>query len=309
MAKAIGDLVAEAEAEADANLELRQSWNVAPTSDIPVVLERLISAGYQGGVPADSEPNNGAGLVQAGQIQPAQTQAPHIRAPQATAPQAQAVRQVHVARWGLVPGWAKDISVGVRAFNARSETLLEKPTFRDAALSRRCAVPMEGYYEWKTGPGNSKQPYFVHRPDGKLSWFAGLYEWWADPSVPASDPGRWLLSTTVITLASPDPQDPDPVLASLGSLHNRLPLPLSPAALAAWTAPGTLSNTAALDLLARILDQAYPTASNWQISAADPAVGSVRNDGPWLLQSPDLDGTPGGGPDGVPEVMPGNVLF
>ncbi|WP_083521442.1 SOS response-associated peptidase [Arthrobacter luteolus] len=308
MAKAIGDLVAEAEAEADANLELRQSWNVAPTSDVPVVLERLIGAGHQGSARAETAPKNGAGPVQAEQIQ-----AGRIGAAQAQETQALAVRQVHVARWGLVPGWAKDISVGVRAFNARSETLLEKPTFRDAALSRRCAVPMEGYYEWKTGPGNSKQPYFVHRPDGKLSWFAGLYEWWADPAVPASDPGRWLLSTTVITLASPDPQDPDPVLASLGSLHNRLPLPLSPAALAAWTAPGTLSNTAALELLARILDQAYSTASNWQINAADPAVGSVRNDGPWLLQSPGLDvtpgGTPGGGSGGDPEPVPGNVLF
>ncbi|UPO78470.1 SOS response-associated peptidase [Arthrobacter sp. Helios] len=314
MAKAIGDLVAEAEAEADANLELRQSWNVAPTSDVPVVLERLINAGHQDGVPADTAPKNGAGQVQAERIQTARMgtsrlQAAPIRAAQAQETQAQAVRQVHVARWGLAPGWAKDISVGVRAFNARSETLLEKPTFRDAALSRRCAVPMEGYYEWKTGPGNSKQPYFVHRPDGKLSWFAGLYEWWADPAVPASDPGRWLLSTTVITLASPDPQNPDPVLASLGSLHNRLPLPLSPAALAAWTAPGTLSNTAALDLLARILDQAYPTASNWQISPADPAVGSVRNDGPWLLQSPGLDVTPAGIPGGDPEPVPGNVLF
>ncbi len=240
MAKAIGDLVAEAEAEADANLELRQSWNVAPTSDVPVVLERLVDGAT--------------------------------------------VRQVHVARWGLVPAWAKDISVGVRAFNARSETLLEKPTFRDAVRARRCAVPMEGYYEWKAGPGNTRQPYFVHRRDGKLSWFAGLYEWWADPAVPAGDPDRWLLSTSVITLAAPDPQDDDPVLAGLGSLHDRLPLPLSPAALADWTAPGTLSNTAALDLLAQVLGQAYTTAAAWRIDPVDAAVGNVRNDGPWLLE-------------------------
>ena len=158
MAKAIGDLVAEAEAEADANLELRQSWNVAPTSDVPVVLERIVD-----------------GAV---------------------------VRQVHVARWGLVPGWAKDASVGVRAFNARSETLLEKPTFRDAVLSRRCAVPMEGYYEWKTGPGKQRRPHFVHRADGKLIWFAGLYEWWVDQALPVGRPGRWLLSTSVITRPS-----------------------------------------------------------------------------------------------------------
>lgn len=262
MAKAIGDLVAEAEAEADANLELRQSWNVAPTSDVPVVLERLAAG--------------------------------------------RTVRQVHVARWGLVPGWAKDSSVGVRAFNARSETLLEKPTFRDAVRSRRCAVPVEGYYEWQAGPGGRKQPYFVHRPGGRLTWFAGLYEWWADPAAPAADPGRWLLSATVLTLASPDPRDPDPVLAGLGSLHDRLPLPLSPEALAAWIAPGTLGNTAALDLLADVLGQAYPTASLWAITPADPAVGNVRNDGPWLtltpdvpapdVLTPDVPGRDGGGP-------------
>ncbi|MCC3297782.1 SOS response-associated peptidase [Arthrobacter sp. zg-Y916] len=241
MARAIGDLVAEAEAEADANLELRQSWNVAPTSDVPVVLERLVHGAR--------------------------------------------VRQIHTARWGLVPAWAKDISVGVRGFNARSETLLEKPTFREAVLSRRCAVPMDGYYEWKKGPGGIKQPYIVRRTDGKLSWFAGLYEWWADPAVPAGQDGRWLLSTSIITLAAPDPRDADPVLASLGSLHDRLPLPLSAAALADWIRPGTLGQAAAIDLLAGALDQAYATAGQFRLDPADHAVGNVSNDGPWLLEA------------------------
>ena len=245
MARAIGDLVAEAEAEADANLELRRSWNVAPTSDVPVVLERLLC-----GAP---------------------------------------VRQIHVARWGLVPAWAGDESAGVRAFNARSETLLEKPTFREATLARRCAVPMEGYYEWKAGPGNSRKPYFVCRADGKLSWYAGLYEWWADPSVPAGEPGRWLLSASVITLAAPDPQDNEPVLGRLGALHHRMPLPLSTTDLAAWISPGQLGATEALELLGRVLGNAYPAARELEIRAVNPAVGNVRHDGPWLLD-------PGAGP-------------
>ena len=246
MARAIGDLVAEAEAEADAHLELRRSWNVAPTSDVPVVLERVL---------------DGA-----------------------------AVRQVHVARWGLVPGWARDSSVGVRAFNARSETLLEKPTFRDAVLSRRCAVPMEGYYEWQAGPGGTRKPYFVRRADGRLHWFAGLYEWWADPALSAGDPNRWLLSASVITLASPEPESADPLLRRLGELHDRMPLPLAGEDLDAWLAPGTLSATKALEALGCALGNAYAAAAGWIIEPANPAVGNVRHDGPWLL---DAEAEPG----------------
>lgn len=249
MARAVGDLVAEAEAEADANLELRRSWNVAPTTDVPVVLERVL---------------DGA-----------------------------AVRQVHVARWGLVPGWAKDLSVGVRAFNARSETLLEKPTFRDAVLARRCAVPMEGYYEWQAGPGGTRKPFFVRRSDGRLHWFAGLYEWWADPALPADDPARWLLSASVITLASPDPEDSGPVLSRLGALHDRMPLPLGGGDLGRWIAPGTLTATAALSLLGTALGNAYAAAGDWKIEPANPAVGNVRHDGPWLLEA---GAGPGAGP-------------
>ncbi|MFF2823968.1 SOS response-associated peptidase [Arthrobacter koreensis] len=254
MARAVGDLVAEAEAEADANLELRQSWNVAPTSDVPVVLERVI---------------DGA-----------------------------AVRQVHVARWGLVPGWVKDISVGVRAFNARSETLLEKPTFREAVLARRCAVPMEGYYEWQAGPAGTRRPYFVRRADGRLHWFAGLYEWWADPALAAGDPNRWLLSASVITLASPEPDSADPALRTLGELHDRMPLPLSGQDLDAWIAPGALNATAALGLLSRVLGNAYAAAGSWMIQPASPAVGNVRHDGPWLLDA-----------DADPRTEAGAVLF
>lgn len=255
MARAVGDLVAEAEAEADANLELRQSWNIAPTADVPVALERLI----------DGKP----------------------------------VRQVHVARWGLVPSWARDIASGVRAFNARSETLLEKPTFREAVLARRCAVPMDGYYEWKTGPGNTREPYFVSRSDKKLSWFAGLYEWWADPAVQAGEPGRWLLSASVITLAAPDPETSEPALRPLAELHHRMPLPLAGPDLEQWLAPGNLGATEALALLGRVLGNAWKTAEGLRVEPANPAVGNVRCDGPWLL---DPETGPGG--TAAPGVVP-----
>lgn len=231
MARAVGDLVAELEAEAEASLELRASYNVAPTTDVPIVLERLID----------------------GELH----------------------RQIHVAKWGLVPGWAKDAAVGVRAFNARSETVLEKPTFRAAIKSRRCGVPVQGYFEWKKSPdGKSKQPYFVHTSNGALITFAGLYEWWKDPAKDNGAADQWLLSATILTMASP----PDGALATL---HDRLPVPLGHEALAEWLDP---ENTAPAPLLEAALAQAWDLAGEWVLDPVDAAVGNVRNNGPELIE-------------------------
>ncbi|MHC6176795.1 SOS response-associated peptidase [Glutamicibacter sp. X7] len=229
MAKAIGDLVAEAEAEADENLQLRHSWNIAPTTDVPIVLERVID-----------------GVVH---------------------------RQIHVARWGLVPGWAKDLSVGVRAFNARSETVAEKPTFRSALKKRRAAVPVEGYYEWKK-EGGTKRPFFVHRPAGELIFFAGLYEWWKD-----SD-DSWILSTSILTMPSPPEGEPD-VLGQLATLHDRLPIPMDRAMMADWLNPEAEDAAGMLD---RLRGEAYAVAAQWTMHEVDSAVGNVRNDSPALIE-------------------------
>ena len=112
MARAVGDLLAEFDAGLEDEVAIPPSWNVAPTADVPILLERLV----------DGEP----------------------------------VRQLHIARWGLVPSWAKDLGIGSKMINARSESVLEKPAFRKATRARRCAVPADGYYEWKgEGRGNS----------------------------------------------------------------------------------------------------------------------------------------------------------
>ena len=229
MAKAIGDLVAEAEAEADANLELRQSWNVAPTTDVPIVLERLI----------DDELH----------------------------------RQIHVARWGLVPGWARELSVGVRAFNARSETASSKPTFRSAVKKRRAVVPVEGYYEWKK-EGSKKRPFYVHREDGKLIFFAGLYEWWKD------EDGSWILSTSIMTMDSPSAEEPG-VLGELSGLHDRLPIPLHHQMMARWMNPAEEDGEG---LIEQIRAQAFDVASEWTMHEVDTAVGNVTNNSLQLIE-------------------------
>ena len=114
-------------------------------------------------------------------------------------------RQLRVLRWGLVPFWAKDPSIGNKMINARMETVDEKPAFRRAFAKRRCLIPADGYYEWypteqKTKAGKPmKQPFFIHPADGGVLAMAGLYEVWRDPTRADDDPHRFLWSCTVIT--------------------------------------------------------------------------------------------------------------
>ncbi len=83
-------------------------------------------------------------------------------------------------QWGLIPYWCKDPSIGARLFNARAETLLEKPSFKNAFINRRCLIPADGFFEWKK-EGNKKIPYFFFLKSGKPMVFAGLYETWIAP--------------------------------------------------------------------------------------------------------------------------------
>lgn len=87
------------------------------------------------------------------------------------------IRRLEALRWGLVPSWAKDPSIGSRMINARSETAHEKPSFRTAFKRRRCLIPADGFYEWKKEEGG-KQPFHIHMKDGEPFAFAGLWETW-----------------------------------------------------------------------------------------------------------------------------------
>jgi putative SOS response-associated peptidase YedK len=123
-------------------------------------------------------------------------------------------------KWGLIPSWAKDPSIGDRMINARAESLAEKPSFRNAYRRRRCLVLADGFYEWKQNPDlKTKQPMYIHLKDQQPFAFAGLWELWKSPD------GTEIHSCTIITT--------QPNLL-MQSIHNRMPVILPPEAYSRW---------------------------------------------------------------------------
>ena len=127
-------------------------------------------------------------------------------------------------KWGLIPSWSKDPSIGDRMINARSESLAEKPSFRNAFRRRRCLILADGFYEWKQNPGmKSKQPIYIHLKNNRPFAFAGLWEVWNSPD------GSEIRSCTIITT------QPNKLLEPI---HNRMPVILPPDAYQQWLLPG-----------------------------------------------------------------------
>lgn len=124
-------------------------------------------------------------------------------------------------RWGLIPPWAKDAAIASKTFNARAETVAEKPSFRHAFRRRRCLVPAVGFYEWQH-EGGRKVPYEFGVDDGDVFAFAGLYEMWRSPS------GKTCQTYTIITTTPNDLVAP---------IHNRMPVILPRAVEAVWLDP------------------------------------------------------------------------
>src|SRR5450631_3389659 len=186
-------------------------------------------------------------------------------------PEAGPRRQLRLLTWGLVPSWAKDIKVGLRMVNARSEELLGKPSFARAAASRRCLVPADGWYEWQVSPTAldprgkpHKQPFFVRRSDGVPMAMAGLYEFWRDRSLAEDDPDAWLTTYCIITTAA------EP---GLDRIHERQPLVLERADWADWLDP-TASD---LSRVKRHLE--FSAAGRFDAYPVTTAVNSSRNNG------------------------------
>ncbi|WP_155345183.1 SOS response-associated peptidase [Acrocarpospora pleiomorpha] len=213
------DLLEEFEVELDSEEEIEPDYNVAPTKDVYAVMSRV----------------------------------PKVEG--ATQP----VRQLRVIRWGLVPSWAKDPSIGSRLINARMETLADKPAFRKAFASRRCLLPADGYFEWMPTPDKKKQPYFIHPADGGVLAMAGLYEFWKDPD------GEWLCTCTVITTAAED---------HLGEIHDRTPMCIEKDHWTDWLDPRI---TDASELLVPA------SAAGLVAEPVSMAVNNVRNNGPELI--------------------------
>ena len=184
------------------------------------------------------------------------------------APDADGGRVLDAYRWGLIPSWAKDPAIGNRLFNARSETVAVKPSFRGAFKSRRLVVVADGFYEWRRGPGARRQPYFLSRSDHAPMAFAGLWESWHDPAT-ADDDSAWVHSCTIITTAANDEVSP---------IHDRMPVVLEHDALEAWLDP----SVAARDELEALLRPASP--GTLAVRAVGPRVGNVRNNGPDLIE-------------------------
>jgi putative SOS response-associated peptidase YedK len=142
------------------------------------------------------------------------------------------VRSLVVLQWGLIPFWAKDSEVGARLINARSETVAEKPAFREAFRRRRCLVLADGFYEWQKQDGG-KQPFYIHLRDGCPFAFAGLWERWNGPEGPIE-------SCTLLTTQPNELMRP---------LHNRMPVILEPKDYDLWIDPGIRQTDLLLPLL------------------------------------------------------------
>lgn len=129
-------------------------------------------------------------------------------------------RVLHLLRWGLVPHWAKDPSIGAKLNNARGESVAEKPSFRDAFKRRRCLIPASGFYEWKT-EGKTKQPHFISLKSGEPMALAGLWESWKSPD------GEILRTCCVVTTGPNEVMQP---------IHDRMPVIVPPERWQDWLA-------------------------------------------------------------------------
>jgi len=207
------------------------SWNIAPTQSVAVIVDSV-----SGELP-DKAP----------------------------------VRRLEAARWGLVPSWAKDVSIGSKAFNARIETAAEKPMFRSAVASHRAIVPASGYFEWRTTDG-VKIPQYIFSADGQPLAFAGLFSWWRGPTDSSPASSEWMLSTTILTRAS---------TGAMTSIHDRMPVFLDHSLVDDWLDPVQRGTPGLLDAAA---NSAVVVATGLRHHEVDRAVGAVRNDSPGLIE-------------------------
>jgi putative SOS response-associated peptidase YedK len=181
---------------------------------------------------------------------------------------AEGERLLETFHWGLVPMWAKDVKVGNRMINARSETVASKNAYRSAIKRRRCIIPADGFYEWKAPAekGAKKQPYFIHRADGEPLAIAGLWERWKGPD---KDAEETLHSCTILTTSAN---------GFMSKLHDRMPVLLPASAWDAWLDPDNDDVESLLGLLVPAPEGLLDAHT------VDPKVGNVANRGSELAE-------------------------
>lgn len=168
-------------------------------------------------------------------------------------------RELVMLRWGLVPFWAKDPSIGSRMINARAETVAEKPSFRAAFRHRRCIVLADGFYEWRK-QGDTKTPYFISLASGEPFALAGLWENWNDKAS-----GESLQTAALITTSANEFMQP---------LHHRMPVVMQPDAADEWLAGSR-------DPLEHATERT-PKLQAWPV---DRRVNNARNEGKELIDA------------------------
>ncbi len=176
-------------------------------------------------------------------------------------------RSVRVMRWGLVPHWAKDPSIGSRMINARAESAADKPAFRTALAGRRCLLPADGWFEWQQQGYTPKQPYFLTPADGSVVALAGLWATWRPAGSSHDDPP--LISCAVLTTDAVGP---------LTAIHDRMPLILPADSWADWLDPDSRDPGSLLAPPSAAMIDAF------ELRPISTAVNDVRHNGPELLE-------------------------
>jgi len=174
-------------------------------------------------------------------------------------------RECVLLKWGLIPSWAKDPSIGYKMINARAETVAEKPSFRKAFQHQRCLVIADGFYEWQR-EGKAKQPYYIRFKDSRPFAFAGLWESWKDKT---NGDGTQIDSCTIMTTEANE---------FMQSIHHRMPVILDPRNYEVWLDPDTKDASLLTPLL-----KGHPS-DEMEAVPISTRVNNPRFDGPECIE-------------------------